>query len=188
MTIHEMRTFWESHWRESYGHFARLIREHNLDAGVEVGVGFGGHAEALLEQTDISELLGVDPYEHRENYDDPMNLSSPDFENLFWYVIGRLSRFGPRYNHLRGSSAQAAAVLNVELDFVYLDADHSYEGVQQDLALWYPKIRPGGIIGGHDYGQADYPGVTRAVNECFAPLGATVHAESGSVWWVKKDV
>jgi hypothetical protein len=186
--VHEMRTFWESHWKPSYAHFPRVIREHKLEAGVEVGVGFGGHAEAILEQTEVTELVGVDPYEHRAGYDDPMNLPPEQFEHLFWYVMGRLSRFGPRYTHLRGTSQQAANVLNVEIDFAYLDGDHSYEGVRQDLSLWYPKVRAAGIIGGHDYGNRDFPGVGRAVDEFFAPHGSVVRNEGDSVWWVRKNV
>ena len=36
-------------------------------------------------------------------------------------------------------------------DFVYIDADHSYNGVTADLKAWYPKVREGGILAGHDY-------------------------------------
>jgi hypothetical protein len=50
---------------------------------------------------------------------------------------------------------------------VYVDADHSYEGVAADLDAWYPKIRIGGYIAGHDY-HAGFPGVMKAVNERFA--------------------
>jgi hypothetical protein len=117
-----------------------------------------------------------------------MNLPPPEFENLFWYVMGRLSRFGPRYAHLRGTSQQAANVLNIDIDFAYLDGDHSHDGVRQDLALWYPKVRVGGVIGGHDYGNKDFPGVRQAVDEFFGPRGIKVNTPGECVWWVRKDV
>jgi len=37
------------------------------------------------------------------------------------------------------------------LDFVYIDADHSYNAVKEDIAAWAPKVRRGGIVAGHDY-------------------------------------
>lgn len=50
------------------------------------------------------------------------------------------------------------------VDFVYIDADHSYEGVLEDITNYLPKIKKGGIIGGHDY-AGWYPGVIQAVDE-----------------------
>jgi hypothetical protein len=54
------------------------------------------------------------------------------------------------------------------LDFVFIDASHEYEDVRDDIIAWYPKVKPGGIIAGHDYYHEEYdwfPGVKRAVNE-----------------------
>jgi predicted O-methyltransferase YrrM len=50
---------------------------------------------------------------------------------------------------------------------VYIDADHSYEAVKRDIEIWLPRIRKGGIIGGHDYETAGKFGVKRAVDERF---------------------
>lgn len=55
------------------------------------------------------------------------------------------------------------------LDFVYIDADHHYEAVSRDIDHWLPKVKPGGVISGHDY--AEFPevgfGVIQAVTERF---------------------
>jgi predicted O-methyltransferase YrrM len=53
------------------------------------------------------------------------------------------------------------------LDLVFIDADHSYEACLQDIALWYPKVRDGGVICGHDYLNSAHQGVERAVKEFF---------------------
>ncbi len=50
------------------------------------------------------------------------------------------------------------------LDFVFIDADHSYEGVLEDIKLWHPKVKRGGTFAGHDY---DWTGVKAAVTEYF---------------------
>jgi len=51
-----------------------------------------------------------------------------------------------------------------ECDFCFIDADHKYESVRNDIRYWMQKIRVGGIISGHDI---DYPDVRRAVVEIF---------------------
>ncbi|WP_197231395.1 class I SAM-dependent methyltransferase [Novipirellula artificiosorum] len=50
-----------------------------------------------------------------------------------------------------------------ELDFVFIDGDHSYQSVKADLTAWHPKLRPGGILLGHDYDPERFPGVVNAV-------------------------
>ena len=51
-----------------------------------------------------------------------------------------------------------------DYDFIYIDGSHTYESVKRDLELYLPKLKKGGIIGGHDYSQI-WPGVIEAVNE-----------------------
>jgi hypothetical protein len=175
----------EPAWRESYCQFVRVIQDHRLETGIEVGVAFGGHVEAMLDGAEV-ELIGVDPYQHIPHYDDPLNLPQETFDQLFWFTMGRLHRFGNRYTHLRATSQQAAGLLNFEVDFVYLDADHSRPAVAADLAMWYPKVRAGGIIGGHDYGYAHHPGVKEAVDEFCERQKLSLHVEPATVWWTRK--
>jgi hypothetical protein len=57
-------------------------------------------------------------------------------------------------------------VINESLDWVYIDADHSYEGIKSDYNAWYDKVRVGGIISGHDYGlNGDCEGVKQFIDE-----------------------
>jgi hypothetical protein len=208
MNIQELRVAYETERSEAFPHFARVIREKNLDAGVLVGIAFGGQAEAILDQTQCGELLGVDAYEPPAGggaagaaaanpsaaaaaamaAGNAMNVPPDQYENLFWYVMGRLSRFGSRYTHVRGSPAQAAQVLNVEVDFVLLDGDRTHAAVFQELATWFAKLRNGGVIGGHGYGHPSSSGVKAAVDGFFASRALTVHAEPNHVWWVEKHV
>jgi hypothetical protein len=66
------------------------------------------------------------------------------------------------------TSADASKLYdNKSLDFVFIDANHTYESVKEDILSWLPKIKNGGIIGGHDYDFHAIPGVTKAVKEIF---------------------
>jgi len=53
------------------------------------------------------------------------------------------------------------------IDFLFIDSSHEYEDILNDIKLWYHKIKHNGIIAGHDYNIADFPGVVKAVNEYF---------------------
>lgn len=65
----------------------------------------------------------------------------------------------------RGDTAQAAAdFADNSVAVVLVDAGHEYEDVRADIEAWAPKVRPGGLLAGHD---ASYPGVRDAVNEFF---------------------
>ena len=84
------------------------------------------------------------------------------------------------------SSARAAGFFAPgSFDLVFLDADHSYEGVRDDIAAWAPLVRSGGWLGGHDYANGDprfdFSGVSRAVDETFPAreLGRNF------TWWVR---
>lgn len=68
------------------------------------------------------------------------------------------------------------------LDFVYIDADHTYEALKEDIAAWLPKVKQGGVLGGHDYSYV-FPGVIEAVNEIFK----NPNTEEIS-WWVRKPI
>jgi predicted O-methyltransferase YrrM len=65
------------------------------------------------------------------------------------------------------------------IDFLFIDADHSFEAVKKDLKLWYPKVKTGGIIAGHDYMWVDGR-VAMAVNQFFLFTG--ILPEAGDSW------
>jgi predicted O-methyltransferase YrrM len=81
----------------------------------------------------------------------------------------------------------SARVPDSSLDFVYIDAGHDYNNVKCDLAAWAPKVRPGGIIVGDDYGgpsdKVGKFGVKKAVTEAF---GDKVKVERYRIWWTRK--
>jgi len=69
------------------------------------------------------------------------------------------------------------------IDFLFIDGDHHYESVIQDLKNWFPKIKQGGIISGHDYAYGGECGVIPAVDGFF---GTQIFRIGSSVWYHEK--
>jgi hypothetical protein len=79
------------------------------------------------------------------------------------------------YTAIRGDSADTASFYEDEsLDFVFIDASHDYESFKKDLTSWFPKVKIGGLIAGHDYADA-YQGIMKAVQDhlCNEKVGVT---------------
>lgn len=91
-------------------------------------------------------------------------------------------------NPIRMKSAEASNLYcDNSLDFVFIDAGHSYEEIVSDILKWLPKVKIGGILGGHDYiheeGQTCCFGVNMAVDELLSKEGLTIRERS---WYITK--
>jgi hypothetical protein len=149
-----------------------LNRRRLLGLGFEVGVRVGAFSEFLLDRWRGRLLVSVDPWlaAPRDEYRDVANVDQDRHDALHAETCERLRRFGNRSEVWRLASTEAAPrVLPASADFVYIDARHDYPSVLEDLEHWYPKIRPGGILAGHDYVDGEFAegvfGVKSAVDE-----------------------
>jgi len=69
------------------------------------------------------------------------------------------------YTAIQGDSAETASLYEDEsLDFVFIDASHDYDSILKDIKAWFPKVKIGGFLGGHDF-AAPYPGIQKAVTD-----------------------
>lgn len=91
----------------------------------------------------------------------------------FDIFMDNLNRFelGDYVTPIKASSEEAAREWDQPIRLLFIDADHSYEGVKNDYELWAPHVVPGGIIAFHD--TVDWPGVARFFNELIASGGHT---------------
>jgi hypothetical protein len=123
-------------------------------AGAEIGVKLGQFSEYLLDHWAGRLLYSVDPWREfgREEYHDDDNVGQQQQDRNYEITVARLARFGARSKILRMTSEEAARqIADESLDFVYLDARHDYASVKEDIEFWYPKVKPGGVLAGHDY-------------------------------------
>jgi hypothetical protein len=134
---------------------ARHFRRLGFLRGVELGVEQGAFAEVLLAANPTLELHCVDAWQAYRGYRDHVRQAKLD--RFYEATTARLSRF-PHVRLVRAFSQDAARTFHDgSLDFVYIDANHALEFVVADLAAWSPKVRPGGIIAGHDYARHRAP-------------------------------
>lgn len=173
----------------------RQILPHYLNAkgltgkGVEVGVAEGLFSECILK-TWHGFLYCVDAWADLPGYEE----SYPQDAN-YQSATERLAPYWEHCELLRMTSLQAARAFEDEsLDFVYLDADHTYSGVLADLEAWYPKLVKGGLFCGDDYGAWPITavefkpgvqhlfGVKKAVDEFASRMGRNVSIDWIGQW------
>jgi len=124
--------------------------------GVEIGVFKGEFSKKILQTTSLT-LYMVDVW--RELSDDEYLDSSNHRIHTTAYQesMENVVDFEDRGIMLRANSQVASEMFQDEsLDFVYIDANHAYDYVVEDIKLWYPKLRRGGILSGHDYINMDW--------------------------------
>jgi hypothetical protein len=157
---------------------AGLVNQHGLRIGAEIGVAEGRFTVGLLALCPGVHLIAVDDF--APGYRTWMGTEWTTEQQVANQLeFEKVMRSHPdRLGFLNMTSQNAARWLAETLDFVFIDADHSYEAVKADIAAWLPRIRPGGWITGHDYDPAKFPGVVRAVEESFADF----HLGDDFVW------
>jgi len=166
-----------------------FIREKDLKIICEVGVLGGNHAGQILrEAPGVERFFLVDPYMPYSDLGqgESCDRQQADKARAQWdetaFRAYRLAVTFPKTCLIRLPSLVAFQLFKDNFfDLVYIDADHSYGSVRADIKVWYPKVKPGGYISGHGYGQG-WPEVRRAVNDSFGKFEKL----DNRVWIAKK--
>lgn len=140
----------------------------------EVGTWKGDFAEVILRLSKPVKLYLIDPWQYFPEFRESW-YGAPDGSQAQMDAVhdGVARRFQGRIRQgqvemVRALSQEAAAKIpDASLDWVYIDGNHAYEFVSQDLQLYFPKIKPGGYLAGDDYAEGGWwqGGVQRAVDE-----------------------
>ncbi|MCE9556684.1 MAG: class I SAM-dependent methyltransferase [Planctomycetes bacterium] len=160
---------------------------------VEVGVGRGEFSKILLDSWRGRKLHLVDPWRQMNDYQDIANVGEAEQKQRMNESLTRLAPHSGRFEVHRELSLEAATRFDEgSLDFVYIDANHALQSVLEDIHAWYPKVRAGGILAGHDYIDGVLPegvfGVRSAVSQFEAETGLSAHAtnERWPSWYIEK--
>jgi predicted O-methyltransferase YrrM len=160
------------------------------DTLVEIGVWKGRSlvflAEALKENNKLVRLFGIDIFDScsHELVSDFTKLDKP----LQTLVQESLDAAGVSdlVTLIKGDSVETARQFaDNSIAFAFIDAAHEYPAVQRDILAWWPKVKPGGILSGHDYG-GDWVGVTQAVNEFVKEHKLELNVACKHCWHIRK--
>lgn len=172
--------------------FAKLLNEERYKTAAEIGVAEGGFSFGLLDhwpgtilQIDSWRILDEEGYcVHGDN----------DQDGRFKTITEKSQRYGGRSILMRMTSAEAAAQVPAgSIDFVYIDANHTYKSAKEDIALWWPKVRYGGVLAGHDYLDGMHGGSMYGVKQAVQEFSSDSHFQVNVTrepdypsWWIKK--
>lgn len=144
-----------------------LVRRHGWKTGAEIGVLRGKTLFSVLDACPGLSMIGVDQWKHipLRDVDCAETYKQFDMRALETEVCRKAATYRGRCSIFKGDTVeQARRVQNGSLDFVFLDADHTEEGVSRDIAAWSPKVRAGGMVLGHDN---HWPTVRAVIDERF---------------------
>lgn len=141
--------------------------------GVEIGIFKGETTLSMLKNLNISELYLIDPYDFDDAYFKIQNgllcgkeLTKETLKEAEQGARRKLADYSNQLTWIKRTSDAAASDIPNNLDFVYIDADHTYEHVKRDLEHYYPKVKKGGLVAGHDINnKREEFGVVKAVCE-----------------------
>lgn len=126
---------------------------------VEIGSWIGGSARIIAPHA--GRLFCVDPWSNF--YVSDTGELSPE-QMFLLFCLNTQDYLFNRIIPCRGESATFAKIWTIPIDFLFIDGDHSHEGVKIDINGWMRHMKGDGVVLGHDY---DLPGVAKAVDESF---------------------
>ncbi len=132
-----------------------ILKNINAKRGVEIGVFKGEFTRHLLENWDGTMYM-IDPWRPLgEEYNDVSN--HREHTDAYVQTMENIQGYENRAFMFRGLSEELVNIFEDDsLDFVYIDGNHAYDYVVQDMKLWWPKLKKGGLFAGHDYLLMDW--------------------------------
>lgn len=155
-----------------------LVKKEDFILGAEIGLRKGRTISFLLQHNSELTMYGVDLWgKAKDNKID--KYSEWDMTRMRGICMARLSKFGSRAVVYEEDSVKAShRILDGFLDFVFIDGDHTEQGVERDIDAWLPNVRDGGILAGHDL---HFPSVKSVVDRKFD----NYRTAPDNVWWIR---
>ena len=149
--------------------------------GAEIGVRYGGHSLSILKHLPVKTLYLIDPQKGYEGID--------GYPKRGWKEIRKglrrnLRAYSDKLVFIEKFSEDAVDDVPDDMDFIYIDGNHDYAYIKKDVDMYYPKLKKGGVLCGHDF---QIPDVARAVTELAKKYDLKVNANGYLVdWWIVK--
>ncbi|MGC1879132.1 MAG: class I SAM-dependent methyltransferase [Rhabdochlamydiaceae bacterium] len=169
-------------WQEAFKHstinhrapylsFIAWVLNIEIESIAEIGVNKGETSKLFRHLFPHARLFLIDPWTLTVDYlhsATPISRKKKHYEKAYTLVKEQFKN-DPNVTILRMTSLEALTSTPEQFDLVFIDANHEYGHVKQDILSWLPKVRPGGILAGHDYDPRIpmFSGVKQAVDEIF---------------------
>jgi hypothetical protein len=163
-----------------YKPLADLINQRGYKDIIEIGTAYGGNAYHLRQNTELEELICIDPYKYYPAM--PGFTCQQEYDTLFQFASDRIGKYYG-ISMLRMTSKDALKIMD-PADLVFLDGSHEYEDVKWECENYLNIVRVGGILSGHDYNI--FEGVNKAVDEFARLSGCEVNQLPGNIWYIEK--
>lgn len=133
--------------RNDLGEF---FKEMGFTVGAEIGVYKGDFTTTFLDAG--LTVYAVDPWMPYKDFDIESENRKDRQDFLFRHTQKKLAKYGDKVKFIRKTSMDALDdIPDGSLDFVYIDGNHKFKYVAEDLVEWSKKVKKGGVICGHDY-------------------------------------
>ncbi len=190
----------KNHHRDTF--FPMMINKLDLKIGAEIGVDKAGFSNHILSKTKIDKYYCIDTWQDDFGSNYRPGYFDKDGNKRFNDAYEILKPYGNRVVMMQMTSGEACSKVNDQLDFVYIDGDHSLFGIYDDLHYWTPKVRIGGIVSGHDFKDGPKSGINdyfgkqldyriKTVTEDFCrKYGYKLNIVGGRIlsWWFVKNI
>lgn len=159
-----------------------IYKAFNLNnLGVEIGVQEGKHAKDILNNWNGKHLYLIDLWAKNVNIHQKENVDDYIHERNLIKTVKMSNQFKKRTTIIKSDSVKAASLFkDRSLDWIYIDAGHTFEEVWNDLHAWLPKVKINGVVSGHDY---LLPDVRSVVDSYFYDV--KLMSDNNTWWWMK---
>ena len=150
---------------------------------IEIGTFQGEAARILSENFKDAKIFTVDPW--MSGWDDlDWTSKDPDMKEVE-YSYDTLTKNNDNIIKIKMKSEDFSKIISDNsIDLIYIDGDHRYEGITNDIACWKSKVKKGGYLGGHDYNEYATESIIKAIRENFPDKKEDVFNMS---WLIKYD-
>lgn len=160
--------------------------------GAEIGVHQAATSHYLLQHITNLFLYMVDPWKEYADKsvldgDKVSGASQALMDDAYKLAVERTKPYAIRRSIIRKTSIEASKeIQDNSLNFVFIDAAHGYESFCEDFRVWWPKVRSGGLLTGHDLGHRRFTGIRRGLDEMCGAMGLKYDVCPNTVWRLVK--
>lgn len=168
-----------------------ILKGVNHKIGCEIGIHTGDTTINLLKKLPSIEIYhAIDPWKSYVKYDGkeyrkPGHRKITTWDDAYNFFIKRTQPYKNKLRIYKMKSTEAVnKIENESLDWIFIDANHEYEYIKENLEIWIPKVKKNGIVSGHDYG-GKWTGIKQAVDE-YVSNKIKLNIEECYIWWFVK--